>query len=355
MNVPNNKIQNVQGFEIQKVEDWIKENVKGLKPPLKWKKLEGGHSNLTYMINDFEGASAVIRRPPLGKLLPKAHDMSREWALISNLAPTGFPVPKPLGFCDDLDITGALFYVMGFSEGKPLHSAKEASNSIRLDDRATLAYSFIDTLALLHSLDPDEIGLGELGRKEDYIGRQVKTWYRSWMASIEPANYDDKRAHNLQEYFLSSKPDQQTASVVHGDYGFHNCLIGDDAKVSAVVDWEISSLGDPLADLAYTLKSWPEAHGDASSSLDLPSSIDGLPLRKELIDRYQKQTGLNVDQLDFYFGFNHWKSAAIIHGVYARYREGKKSTEGIDLDEIKSRIDASLAAADFYINRYKER
>ena len=105
MNVPNNKMQNVQGFEIQKVEDWIKENVKGLKPPLKWKKLEGGHSNLTYMINDFEGASAVIRRPPLGKLLPKAHDMSREWALISNLAPTGFPVPKPLGFCDDLDIT----------------------------------------------------------------------------------------------------------------------------------------------------------------------------------------------------------------------------------------------------------
>ena len=110
-----------------------------------------------------------------------------------------------------------------------------------------------------------------------------------------------------------------------------------------------------MADLAYTLKSWPEAHGDASSSLDLPSSIDGLPLRKELLNRYQKQTGLNVDQLDFYFGFNHWKSAAIIHGVYARYREGKKSTEGIDLDEIKSRVDASLAAADFYINRYKER
>ena len=355
MNVPNNKMQNVQGFEIPKVEAWIGQNVSFLKPPFNWKKLEGGHSNLTYMLSDSEEVSAVIRRPPLGKLLPKAHDMSREWALISNLAPTGFPVPKPLGFCDDLDVTGALFYVMGFSEGKPLHSKKEASDSIQLEDRVILAHSFIDTLASLHSLDPDAIGLGELGRKEDYIGRQVKTWYRSWMASIEPANYDDQRAHDLQEYFISSKPEQQTASVVHGDYGFHNCLIGADAKVSAVVDWEISSLGDPLADLAYTLKSWPEEPDDASSQLDLPSSCEGLPLRKELVDRYQKLTKLNVDELDFYFGFNHWKSAAIIHGVYARYRAGQKSTDGIDLDEIKGRIDASLSAADFCIKRYKER
>ena len=117
--------------------------------------------------------------------------MSREWAVISSLAPTGFPVPAAVGFCDDEDVTGALFYLMGFSRGRPLHTAAETRDWVPPDRRITLAHSFIDTLAKLHSLNPDEIGLGTLGKKGDYVGRQVKTWYRSWQSSIESAQYDD--------------------------------------------------------------------------------------------------------------------------------------------------------------------
>jgi aminoglycoside phosphotransferase (APT) family kinase protein len=143
------------------------------------------------------------------------------------------------------------------------------------------------------------------------------------------------------------------ARVVHGDYGFHNCLIGSDSTVAAVVDWEISTLGDPLADLGYTLKSWPETEADIARSPDAPTAAGGFPFRGELAQRYADRTGLNIDLLEFYIGFNHWKGAAILHGVYARYLEGKKSSEGVDLDLLLSRIEASLAAAVAAISRVK--
>ena len=272
--------KHAEGFEIPAVEDWVGKNIEKLSPPFEWTRLEGGHSNLTYLLTDQVGAKAVVRRPPLGELLPKAHDMRREWSVISSLAPTGFPVPEALGFCDDTTITGALFYVMGFAEGRPLHTKNETDKWVAADQREALAHSFVDTLADLHALDPDEIGLGELGKKDDYVGRQVKTWYRSWQASIEPAGFDDQRAHELQAYFVANRPEQGKASVVHGDYGFHNCLIGADARVAAVIDWEISTLGDPLADLAYTLKTWPESSDDIEKIPDAPTSATGFPFRQ---------------------------------------------------------------------------
>lgn len=342
-----------QGFDIPVVEAWIEKNIEALSPPFSWKRLEGGHSNLTYLLQDESGRKAVVRRPPLGKLLPKAHDMGREWSLISSLAPTGFPVPAALGFCADTDVTGALFYVMGFSEGRPLHSADETSEWVAEDRRVTLAHSFIDTLAELHAFDPDEIGLGELGKKEGYIERQIKTWYRSWQSSIEPAKFDDPRAHELKQFFLDHQPEQGMARVVHGDYGFHNCLIGADSKVSAVIDWEISTLGDPLADLGYTLKAWPESEQDVAASPTAPTSAGGFPYRAELAQRYADRTGCSIDMLDYYIGFNHWKSAAILHGVYARYMAGQKSTDGIDVDLVMTRILSSLNGAVEAIERVK--
>lgn len=345
--------RDVEGFKVAAVEDWINANVASLAPPLEWTRLEGGHSNITYLVQDQNGRKAVIRRPPQGKLLPKAHDMEREWALVSSLTPTGFPVPQALGFCGDKDITGAYFYVMGFAEGRPLHSADETRAWVPAERRVTLAHSFIDTLAELHALDPDEIGLGDLGKKEGYIARQVKTWYRSWEASVEPAQYDDPRAHELKDYFLDNQPDQGMARVVHGDYGFHNCLIGADSRVSAVVDWEISTLGDPLADLGYTLKSWPEDEADLAARPTSATSVEGFPFRQALAQRYAERTGCSIDLLDYYVGFNHWKGAAILHGVYARYLEGKKSSEGVDLDQVRGRVDSSLAAAVKSINRLK--
>ena len=342
-----------EGYDIPAVEAWIAKNTDYFTPPFSWTRLEGGHSNLTYRLQDSSGKKAVIRRPPMGELLPKAHDMNREWSLIAAFAPHGFPVPEPIGFCEDMSVTGALFYVMGFSDGRPLFKVEDTLEWVPESQRATLAYSFIDTLADMHSLDPDAIGLTSLGKKEDYIGRQIKAWYRSWVASVEYAELDDPRAHALKDYFLENQPAQVTASVVHGDYYLHNCLFSADSKVSAVLDWELATLGDPLADLGYTLRAWPEIEDDPHLEPTAPTAVPSLPLRGELAQRYSERTGFPIDLLDYYVGFNHWKTAAILHGVYARYRAGQKSTEGVDMDSLREGILKALDGAERAIARLR--
>ncbi len=340
-----------EGYQVKAVEAWIDTHIDGLTPPFKWTRLLGGHSNLTYQLEDTEGRQAVIRRPPQGQLLPKAHDMSREWSLISALGPTPVPVPRAIGFCASPDVTGAWFYVMGMVDGHPLYSAEDTSRWVPVDQRQKMAMSFIDVLADLHAVDPDEVGLGDLGKKENYVGRQLKTWYRSWTSSIEPANYDDPRAHELQQFFLDNIPEQGPARVVHGDYGVHNCLVGSDCAIAAVVDWEISTLGDPLADLAYALNQWPDPTDAEPFRPEAATAPAGFPSRTQLAERYNERTGRDLSQLDYYVGFNRWKSAAIVHGVYARYCEGKKSTEGIDLDGMRESIDRSLTLSELAVNR----
>jgi len=340
-----------EGYDVAAVEAWIAANVEDLTPPFTWTRLEGGHSNLTYRLQDNAGREAVIRRPPQGELLPKAHDMSREWALISALGPTDVPVPKAMGFCEDPAVTGAWFYVMGMIDGHPLYNADDTNQWVPQDQRRTMATSFIDVLAALHQVDPDEVGLGELGKRDSYVGRQLKTWYRSWTSSIEPAEYDDPRAHELQRFFLENLPDQGPIRVVHGDYGPHNVLVGPDCTIAAVVDWEISTLGDPLADLAYALNFWPDPTDAEPPLPEAATAPPGFPSRTELAARYGEQTGRDLSNLDYYVGFNRWKSAAIVHGVYARYMEGKKSTEGIDLDEMRERIGRTLGLAEQAVNR----
>jgi len=339
------------GYDVRAVEAWIDRHVPGLATPVQWTRLEGGHSNLTYRLEDARGRKAVIRRPPLGELLPKAHDMAREWALISALGPTPVPVPAALGFCADTTVTGSQFYVMGYVDGHPLYNAEDTRRWVPDAHRVRLAHSFIDVLADLHALDPDAIGLGDLGKKENYVGRQLKTWYRSWTASVEAAEYDDPRAHALQDYFLAHMPAQGPARVVHGDYGVHNCLVGPDCTIAAVVDWEISTLGDPLADLAYALNQWPDPADAVPPRPEAATAVPGFPSRTQLAERYGARTGRDLSRLDYYVGFNRWKSAAIVHGVYARYREGKKSTEGIDLTELRLSIDRSLTLAEEAVGR----
>jgi aminoglycoside phosphotransferase (APT) family kinase protein len=340
-----------EGYKADAVEAWIKENVPALTPPLRWTRLQGGHSNLTYQLDDANGRQAVIRRPPQGDLLPKAHDMGREWSLISCLGPTAVPVPEAMGFCESPDVTGAWFYIMGLINGNPLYTAEDTQAYVPQDQRRKLGISFIDTLAKLHDVDPDAVGLGELGKKENYVGRQLKTWYRSWNASIEGAKYDDPRAHELQRFFLENTPEQGPARVVHGDYGMHNCLVGPDCTIAAVVDWEISTLGDPLADLAYALNPWPDPTDAEPVLPESATAPAGFPTRTELADHYAEISGRDLSQLDFYIGFNRWKTAAILHGVYARYCEGKKSSEDVDLDEMRERITRSLELAGEAVNR----
>lgn len=326
------------GYDIPAVEAWIARHVPDVAPPFAWTRLEGGHSNLTCLLEDARGRRAVIRRPPMGELLPKAHDMSREWAIIRALGPTPVPVPPAFAFCADTSVTGAHFYLMGFVDGHPLYVADDTRRWLPEHSRERFAHSFIDVLADLHSVDPDAVGLGDLGKKDGYIERQLKTWYRSWNASIDDARMDDPRAHTLQKYLLDNVPEQGPARVVHGDYGTHNCLVGPEGTVAAVVDWEISTLGDPLADLAYALNQWSEPGDPIPFRTDAPTAIPGFPPREALAQRYAQRTGRDLSRLNYYVAFNRWKSAAIVHGVYARYLAGKKGTEGVDLENLRQRI-----------------
>ena len=328
----------IVGYDVPAVEAWISQNTEGLEPPFQWIRLEGGHSNLTYALTDLKGNRAVVRRPPMGELLPKAHDMGREFAIISGLGATDVPVPTAYGYCESPEVTGAHFYVMSLVAGQALFELEDAVEYLSRDARARVGLSFIDVLAALHSVDPDDVGLGNLGKKEDYVGRQIRTWYRSWLASAEGAAYDDPDLHELHDFLDARRPEQGPARVVHGDYGLHNCLINQSCELTAVLDWEISTLGDPMADFAYALNTWAEPEDELVNKENSPTLAEGFVGRDQLVDRYASHTGCDLTHLPYYVSFNHFKSACIIHGVYARYMQGQKSTEGVDLDYYRSRI-----------------
>jgi aminoglycoside phosphotransferase (APT) family kinase protein len=330
------------GFEVAKVTDWLAGRVPDLVPPLRWTRLEGGHSNFTYRVDDGAGRAMVLRRPPMGVLLPTAHDMGREFTVISALWGTPVPVPQPIAFCDDDNVTGANFYVMGWVEGRPLYTAREAEEHLTVEARAVTGPSFIDVLASLHSLDPDAIGLGGLGRRDSYIGRQLRRWYSSWNASKDRELPDVDRLH---AFLIERMPDQSKVSVVHGDYGLHNCRVAADGHIAAVVDWEISTLGDPLADVGYCINAWVESAEETSGRDDPPTILPGFARRHDLLERYALTTGADLGGIDYYRCFNHWKTVCILQGVYARYRQGQKDTEGIEVDAFPPRVDRCLQLA----------
>jgi aminoglycoside phosphotransferase (APT) family kinase protein len=330
------------GFETTSVTEWLSEHVPGLVRPMTWTKLPGGHSNLTYRVDDATGRSLVVRRPPMGDLLATAHDMKREYTLISALWPTPVPVPEPLAFTDDPAITGAQFYAMGWVEGRSLYTADETAAHLTVEARRRTGPSFIDTLTALHQLDPDEIGLGNLGKRSSYLGRQLKRWYESWNASKNRELPDVDRLHS---FLIDRLPQQARVCVVHGDYGLHNCRVASDGHIAAVVDWEISTLGDPLADLAYCINAWIESAEEGPNAMQAPTTLPGFCSRAYLIDRYANQTGADLSQINYYRCFNHWKSVCIMQGVYARYLQGQKSSEDVDVENFRVRIENALRLA----------
>jgi len=333
------------GYDVPAVEDWLATRVPALRAPFTWTKLEGGHSNLTYRIDGADGVrSAVIRRPPMGELLPKAHDMGREWACISALWGR-VPVAEPLAFCESPDVTGAHFYVMGLVDGKAMYGRADVEAWIPESNRVKAAESWIDALGALHSLDIDEIGLGELGRRDGYVERQMKTWYRSWTSSAEAAEVDDQRIHDLYDTLIAGMPEPGPSTVVHGDYGTHNVMFGPDSTVAAVVDWEIATLGDPMADLGYAINAWVEPGDPFIDQAESTSLATGFPARQHLIDRYATATGRDVSKLPYYRAFNRFKLACIVHGVYARYRRGQKAIDAESLEELRQRMTGLIEAA----------
>ncbi|HZB39653.1 MAG TPA: phosphotransferase family protein [Ilumatobacter sp.] len=334
----------VAGFDVPTIDAWLP-TVAEVTPPIVWERLPGGHSNLTYLLRDAEAQELVIRRPPQGELLPKAHDMWREYRIIEGLWPTSVPVPEPIVYCDDRALAETHFYVMRKAEGRALFTGASVRDWLDEPARRKAGETFIDVLAALHTIAPDAVGLGDLGRHDGYVARQLRTWYGSWTASVDYAGLDDRRVHELHERLSTSIPEQGPARIVHGDFGPHNSLFSRSGDIEAVLDWELASLGDPLADFAYSLNTWTEPGDEGVYGTDPATALPGFPTRDELAARYARATGADLSNLAYYRAFNSWKTACIVHGVYARYQAGQKSTEGVDLEGLRSRVFIALDAA----------
>ena len=329
------------GIDGSRVEAWFAANVPGAEPPISFERIAGGHSNLTYRATDSRGASWALRRPPLGKRLGSAHDMGREHRVVSALGPTPVPVAPVIGLCEDESVNDAPFYVMEFVEGPVLRGLAEAEAFPDHDDRRAIAERVVDTLVEIHAVDPDAAGLGELGRKQDYVARQLHRWQGQWEKSKtrELALVDE-----LHDRLAAQIPEQGPATIVHGDYRLDNMILTAAGEVAAVVDWELCTLGDPLADVGLLMVYWPRA-GEEGASLGQPANMaPGFPDRDELRDRYAERSGRDLSRLDFYVALGYWKLAVILEGVYARYKAGGygKVDEGV---EYFARVVESLAEA----------
>jgi aminoglycoside phosphotransferase (APT) family kinase protein len=239
---------------------------------------------------------------------------------------------------------------MGFVPGVVLHDADIARRAYTEDLRRSVGESFIDVLADLHAVDVDEVGLGDLAKKEDYISRQLKRWYGQFQQSKTRELPAVDRAHDILKARI---PKQGKASVVHGDYRVGNCISSPEGKIVAVLDWEICTLGDPLADLGYVLATWSEASDPVPSSPGVPSLLPGFPSRKELLERYARRSGRDVSTIDYFTAFALWKSVCIIEGVYARYVGGALGKTDVDLDAFRVRIDILAELADQAVARLR--
>lgn len=311
------------GIDAERVGEWFLQHVPGTQPPLGFSLIAGGHSNLTFAVDDAAGHRWVLRRPPLGQVLASAHDMGREHKVISALGPTGVPVPATIGLCDDDSVNGAPFYVMDFVEGTVVRSRADAE-ALSVDQRRHAAESLVDVMAEIHSVDVDAVGLGDLGRRTDYIERQLKRWggqYEKSDSQVE-GGLDLPGVERAARLLAERVPAQQGTSIVHGDYRLDNCMLGDDGSVVAVLDWEICTLGDPMADVGLLWVYWTDPGADAVLPQASPTALEGFPTKAEVIERYSRTSGRDVGDLDYYVAFGYWKLTCIIAGVYARYAGG---------------------------------
>ena len=310
----------VPGIRVEATTAWFVAKVPGARAPLSFQVIAGGRSNLTYLVRDSGGGSWVLRRPPLTGVLPSAHDMAREHRIISALRDTPVPVPEAIGLCDDSSVTGAPFYVMGYVDGIVPRDERTVAGTFDERQRATSARSLVEVLVALHGVDPVAVGLGDLGRREGYVERQLRRWTRQWEQSKTrelPAMEEAGRR------LAAGVPAQQgSGTIVHGDYRLDNLILSPAGEVLAVLDWELCTLGDPLADVGLLMVYWSDPGDDVLPLDSTVTALPGFPRRAEVAEAYATASGRDLSQLDFYVAFGYWKLAAILEGVYARFAAG---------------------------------
>ncbi|MHB9862862.1 phosphotransferase family protein [Streptomyces sp. YIM S03343] len=292
--------------------------------PLTGRLIEGGRSNLTYAVSDGT-ARWVVRRPPLGHVLATAHDMRREHRVISALYPTEVPVPRPVLLCEDEEVLGAPFYVMEFVEGTPYRTADQL-DALGPERARAAVLSLVDTLTGLHAVDPGEVGLTDFGHPEGFLDRQLRRWGKQLDAS---RNRDLAGIDELHAALGRRLPVSPAPTIVHGDYRLDNVLIGADDTIQAVLDWEMSTLGDPLTDLGLMVM-YSTPLGMADPFVFTTAEAAGHPSPAELIERYAARSGRDVTAVSWYTAFAWFKLAVILEGIHYRYTLGQTVGQGFD-------------------------
>lgn len=321
-------------------------NVADVEAPFTFSLVAGGRSNLTYRVDDANGRAMALRRPPVSHVLPTAHDMAREHRILGALAPTAVPVPVPLGLCLDDTVNGSPFYVMTFVDGLVLRDAAMAGE-LAPAVRGVIGPNLVEVLSSLHALDVDAVGLGDLAKREGYIDRQLRRWAaqyeRSAEAGVERAGLVERVGRVLAERI----PPEGSAVVVHGDFRLDNAVVRADGTVAAILDWELCTLGDPLADLGTFLDYWAlPADGEPILGRVPASALDGFSSVKELRDRYAAASGRDVSDVGYYMAFGYWRLACILQGVYARYVGGAAAGDPDSVEHMPATVArlADLAA-----------
>jgi aminoglycoside phosphotransferase (APT) family kinase protein len=310
-----------------RLESYLSKAVSGFEGPLSIKQFKGGQSNPTYLLQT-PGCRYVLRRKPPGKLLPSAHAVDREYRVTRALFAQGFPVAEPLVYCDDASVADTPFYLSAFVDGRVFWEPQMPTSNAR--ERARIYDAMNATLAKLHTFDPTTIGLGDFGKGENYVGRQVERWSKQYRAS-ETEKIDDM--DRLVEWLPRHLPPPAPVRLVHGDYRLDNIIIDkDEPKILAVLDWELSTLGDPLADFSYHLMAWHMPHSESTAGTATLVGHDlnrlGIPDMAQYIDEYAKRTGLDPrPYLPVYLAYNFFRIAAILQGIIGRVRDGTATSE----------------------------
>lgn len=337
--------EEVRGIDRERVSGWLAENLAGAKAPFAFELIAAGGSNLTYRVSDAAGARFALRRPPVAARIATAHDMAREWKIMAALAKSAVPVPAMLAYCSDDAVNGAPFYVMSFVEGLILRNARQAA-ALDAQQKERATRSLIAVQAALHMLDVDAVGLGDLAKQRSgYVERQLARWRKQAEASTTRAIPHLAEVHAR----LARAIPREVArpALAHGDYRFDNVVMDAEQRVIAVLDWELCTIGDPIADFCWSLMYWA-APGEQNTWLqDPPTQAPGFFTRAEVCERYARATGFDLSKLAYYEAFSWWKMACLIEGVSARVKAG--ATGGMrsgSYESVIERADAYFARAE---------
>ncbi len=342
-------------LDAARLEPWLRAHLPRAEGPMTIRQFGGGHANLTYLVA-FGEDEYVVRRPPLGPVAPSAHDMKREHRVLSRL-PDAFPLaPRSLVLCTDTSVIGAEFHVMERRRGRVIRDTLPPGVAEDPDTCRRIAWMIVDTLADLHRVDAASVGLGELGRPEGFVERQLEGWARRWVAArVDDPGADEAIVDRAVEWLRGGMPRSDAVAILHNDFKLDNILVAEDdpARPVAVLDWDMCTRGDPLMDLGYLLSYWGEAGDDPAWRKVgfMPTWHPGFPGRRAAAERYAERTGLDIGEIHWYHVFGVFKLIVVLQQIYIRYLRGQTRDErfaafGTRIANLIAKLDAILAAGE---------